>query len=207
MKKFHVLLLACLINTPLAATAKTVEVTGDSTQPDAWAVQGSNDYRTRFELGDGWADGVAHLRVVGTYRNIYEPTGTSLDMIISLATSENSEYMTPVPYYNETCRPYAGCYTYPIDGSEHFETFTVTDRVTGSPLSSWNSPVLTLDFFPILESGKSYYLFVQFWSSASFGDDISYVGSLSQVPVPAAAWLFGSGLLGLAAAGQRRGRI
>lgn len=67
-----------------------------------------------------------------------------------------------------------------------------------------------------LQAGDTFYVvssmdanskngFVDGWNTMTMGfDDASQLQAVSQVPVPAAAWLFGSALLGLASIGRKR---
>lgn len=86
--------------------------------------------------------------------------------------------------------------------------FTVTSTVSNNSItlfddnnfvlsiydgSNWIEPELWFEFMP----GSNIY-------SVSFTDSVAFMTNVSPVPLPAALWLFGSGLIGLVAIARRK---
>ena len=209
MKTFRLALLSCCLGAVgglgAPAFANTVQVSGNHLGYDARDGY-DNSNRVRFELGSGWIDGPASLRVTADFRGGY--AAINQPMRIMLTDLPNDQYLATDFYYYEACY-HGNCYPVPTSDSRHFLSYTIENQIAevGQP-GSWtevggNPQVLTSDLTPILQSGKSYYLFVEFSGDIWYGAQVPYTLTLSQVPVPASAWLFGSGLLGLTAAGRR----
>jgi hypothetical protein len=201
----------CILMSVLSPSifAATVQVSGSSVVFDARdKVEAVS--RSRFSMGNGWSSGAANLKVTVNYAG--DSDYSSQWTRVGLASSDNPAFLHTEQYYQTICTPFSGCYNDYADGTDHFTVWTLNDLVTPDygwfnqgalpPEMVWNaaSHTLTFNFSPLLASDKSYFLFVE---TSQFGPTLTYTATLNQVPVPAAAWLFGSGILGLAGISRR----
>jgi len=151
----------------------------------------------RFDLGTGWAGEMEILLGTSNYSDITTALG------FALTTDPNDVLFSNPDTFLQLVN----------------STTTTTDffnaNVNGWVFYAWGSNVitaggitdLTAAFAPALEFNPAahYYAFIAGGSVAPVTVDVNLtVNSISAVPVPAAIWLFGSGLLGLLGVGYQR---
>jgi hypothetical protein len=218
MMRFCLLVAALSISTPLFA--KSLVIAGDNYNYvasadafDSGAVDGWDFYlpttqRVRVPIGGGWQDGAAELKLVIDLTQ--EGADWSQAMRVGIASSPNDDFVRAEMYYEEVVMCGVRCVTYFEPRGDMFLSNTL-EEVVSTPWSTRATPVRdpaheiwTLNYTALLQSDTDYFMFIEF--SGVKTTPMPFTITLSQVPVPAAAWLFGSGLLGLAVAGRRRMR-
>jgi len=151
----------------------------------------------RFDLGTGWAGEMEILLGTSNYSDITTALGFTLttdpndvlfanpDTFLQLVNSTTST----TDFFNANVNGWV-FYAW---GSSFITAGGITDLTGGLTTA--------LEFDP----NTNYYAFVAGGSAAPVIVDVNLtVNSLNAVPVPAAIWLFGSGLLGLLGAGYQR---
>lgn len=119
---------------------------------------------------------------------------------ISFLTSMNTELGSTV-LANSTTSSWIGIHDLLIDDVQHHYAATMSDFAALAGLGA-TDPIskLSLTFFT---QAQSYYSYGTHTSSATVWFDDVTIGA-SSMPVPAAVWLFGSGLLGFLGAVRRK---
>jgi hypothetical protein len=146
---------------------------------------------TRFDLGSGWNGQMDIQLTTGDYGGL-----TTLGF--ALTTDANDTlFNDPTPFLLLS------------DPSTDVTQF-FNDNINGWEFYSWGSSItaggttdLTSHFAPMaFDPNEHYYAFVAGGSALPTSVDLDL--QVSAVPVPAAVWLFGSGLLGLAGFNRRK---
>ncbi|MET0053134.1 MAG: VPLPA-CTERM sorting domain-containing protein [Candidatus Thiodiazotropha sp.] len=147
----------------------------------------------RFDLGSGWNGQMNIELTTGSYFDLTTTLG------FALTTDANDTlYNDPTPFLALT------------DTSTNVTEF-FNDNVNGWQFYSWGSDYinsggtsnLTEAFAPmIFDPDEHYYAFVA--GGSVLPTEIGVDLNVSAVPVPAAVWLFGSGLLGLVGLNRRK---
>ncbi|MET0068122.1 MAG: VPLPA-CTERM sorting domain-containing protein [Candidatus Thiodiazotropha sp.] len=147
----------------------------------------------RFDLGDGWNGHMDIELTTGSYYDFATTLG------FALTTDANDAlYNDPTPFLGLS------------DANTNVTEF-FNDNVNGWEFYSWGSNYiqsggttnLTDAFAPmIFDPDEHYYAFVA--GGSAFPTEIGVDLNVSAVPVPAAVWLFGSGLLGLVGMNRRK---
>lgn len=144
-------------------------------------------------FGDGVAD------VTGWYFNVSDESLLTGDLTITQGSGEQNDGISIGP-----------ADAYKADGDGFYDILIVWDNntftngetavfnITGTGITA-----ATFDVFgsPGGPGNPGPYLSVTRWQSTGGGDDSDWIGA---VPIPAAAWLFGSALLGMVGIGVRR---
>lgn len=130
--------------------------------------------------------------------------GTNFSASVAAKTTTNGVFDISMVLFDSTGHAWSG-----NDGTDSAINFSVTNA--GSyylAVSSYANEALDAFGNPLRDSffwtdanitGTTF----DSWSGQAFGGG-NYTLSVNSVPVPAATWLFGSGLIGLVAAGRRR---
>jgi len=151
----------------------------------------------RFDLGTGWAGEMEILLGTSNYSDITTALG------FALTTDPNDVLFANPDTFLQLVNS-------PTTTTEFFNA-----NVNGWVFYGWGSNIitaggitdLTAAFTPALEFNPTahYYAFIAGGSVAPVTVDVNLtVNSISAVPVPAAIWLFGSGLLGLLGMGYQK---
>lgn len=193
MNMMNKLLAATACTLALSGTANAALYSGDITsgglfqglvtRNDAWAQENpvSGD-EINFWTFSGVAGQVLSISVT----SLFNVDGDKLDAAISIYSGVlNSEFELLMP------------------GFDNDADFAGLAYLTGSP--TWGTAgndVAVLDF--VLPTSGLYTIAIGGEGFLSFDDDYGYEMNVSAVPVPAAVWLFGSGLAGLLAMRRRR---
>jgi len=149
----------------------------------------------RFDLGTGWSGNMEVLLTTSPYHTLFTTLG------IALTTDPNdSLFSDPSPFL---------AIANTADASDFFN-----DNVNGWVFYSWGSDYITsggtsdvtASFDPPLQFdlNSHYYAFVAGGTVLPTGTTVDVGLEVSSVPVPAAVWLFGSGIVGLIGIGRRK---
>jgi hypothetical protein len=205
MKALYLSIFFALLNT--SAIANTVQVSGDNIFPGADSVRATSSEsiftsRDRYSLGSNWLSGAASFIMVVDY-SLFPGQGLATNPVrIGLASSSNPAFMTTFQYGPG---PFDSVFlTDDLSDRISPDFISINSAATLPPSVVWNASdkTLTLTWSPTLQNDQNYYLFIEF--SGVVGGEYHYNAELSQVPVPAAAWLFGTGILGLAGVKRRK---
>ena len=148
----------------------------------------------RFDLGSGWNGDMEFLLTTGNYNNFTTSLG------IALTTDPNDALFNNPGAFLDLVDPTASV------------TDFFNDNVIGWEFYSWGSNNITAggttnitdSFNPSLQfdPSENYYAFIAGGSVIPTEVDIDL--TVSSVPVPAAVWLFGSGIVGLIGLARRK---
>lgn len=195
-------LLPALLLSPLAASAAMVHETEDNNTfatADA-ALSGTHQYHAdispaqdvdfwRFSLAAGSTFSIDSLVMYSVYSGVFDINlvlFNSLGQSVASNSGNLNNAVSDLFSYNV------------LDDGLYYLTVSAYQNM---PLDAFGNDLGTSD--------GSWYegTTLDHWSNQSFGSGHYglQITSTSPVPVPAAAWLFGSGLAGLAAAARRRG--
>lgn len=173
----------------------------------------SQTSRKRFDLGQFQAGEYSFNINYHDLPTDYEQHGyPNWSSKIFLVSSKNDAFLAKDALWEQS--PYSDCSTpYPDEPhcvpemwylGEQFTTYSVNDVLASSYLTG---NLISGAFSVNLEADIEYYLLVSdfddYGHSGGSGFTIT-ADAVAPVPVPAAGWLMGSGLLGLIAAGRRK---
>ena len=184
-----------------SALAATLELSTNrfDNAPYSTYANGSDQKRSRYDLGSSWSGGSATLTVTVSWSDMPYST-TSIPVGVGMASSANNAFMTPTPYS-------VGIFETNTLSNDTLGGFLAVNNVTNLPSSNVTADLanktLTFNFNPVLQAGTHYYLFMEYWNPM-LPTALPTTITLSQVPLPASGWLLISGLAGLATASRRR---
>lgn len=195
---FAIALLPALMSSPFVASAATVmEMENNGTFATANAtLSGTHEYHGdispaqdvdiwAFGLSAGTTFSVNSLTMYGVYTGVFDINLVLFNSIGQSVASNSGNLNNAV----------SDLFSYDVVSSGTY--YLTVSAYQNVPLDAFGNDLGTSD--------GSWYEGTTFdqWSNQSFGSG-HYGLEVSAVPVPAAAWLFGSGLIGLVSAARRR---
>ena len=154
---------------------------------------------TRFDLGSGW-DGDIGVQITS---GSYNPLGTTLGF--ALTTNPNDTLLANPDTFLQLAEASADVTQFFNDNVEGWVMYSWgTDYIKPGETNSITDMLNPMQFLP----NENYYAFVAGGSIApttvSLSLDISDESRVNPVPLPAAVWLFGSGIIGLLGVSRRK---
>jgi len=143
---------------------------------------------------EGWRYATAE-EVTG----LWDAFGGDSNYYNGLSTQNNELFELIAPYWGDLLCQQTGCNT----GEGYSFAYTIDSVDAGFQNIALASDWVELDWSPTQDEFNSLYLYIND-QSAYYDTGSALVRVISTVPVPAAAWLFGSGLLGLIGIARRK---